>query len=172
MSIVEWFNRQVSSAPVAPPVPAPVDTVLDDTRKLLALREGRRTTVYADSLGKPTVGIGHLVKPADRLSLGAKITDAQVDEFFRVDIESALSTANALARSAGITDSSFVPYLTSVCYQMGNAWTGKFPNTWAMVCRGEYERAALALNGTPWAAQTPVRVADFQAALRRLPPKP
>jgi hypothetical protein len=35
-----------------------------------------------------------------------------------------------------------------------------------MMCDGQYAQAADALNGTLWQQQTPVRVTDFQAALR------
>ena len=47
-----------------------------------------------------------------------------------------------------------------------------FKNTWKMVVDGKYEDAAKALDGTTWSKQTPVRVKDFQDALRALPPKP
>lgn len=143
-------------------------TVQSDFETLLALREGRRTTVYLDSLGKPTVGIGHLVTDDDGLDVGDTITDDQVDAFFAADSASALAAARAQAAEAGIRDESFLPYLASVCFQLGNAWTAKFPNTWAMICNRAYDDAANALEGTRWQQQTPVRVADFQAALRRL----
>ena len=39
------------------------------------------------------------------------------------------------------------------------------------IVAGDYEGAANEMNGTPWQRQTPVRVADFQAALRVLTPK-
>ena len=43
--------------------------------KLIAEREGRRNDVYKDSLGKLTVGIGHLVVPSDHLNFGERISD-------------------------------------------------------------------------------------------------
>lgn len=157
-------------APPAPPVP-PTDSALAASEKLIALREGRRLTVYKDSRGFLTVGDGHLVVPADKLKLGDTISNARADSLLAADLGGSLAAAHLQAEQAGITSPAFLPYLTSVCFQMGLKWTTKFPNTWAMVCRGEYERAALALNGTPWQAQTPVRVTDFQTALRALPPK-
>jgi lysozyme len=146
-------------------------TVMSDFEALLALQEGKRLTVYRDSLGKPTVGIGHLVTDDDDLDVGDQITEAQCDAFFAQDAGGAMKAAEAQAAQAGITDQTFLPYLASVCFQLGNAWTAKFPNTWRMIVNGEYEAAANALNGTPWQEQTPVRVQDFQTALRKLPPK-
>jgi GH24 family phage-related lysozyme (muramidase) len=142
-----------------------------DFEKLLALREGRRKDVYLDSLGKPTVGIGHLIVAGDNLKLGDRITDEQVTALFKKDSAPAMRAARAQALEAGITDSSFIPYLASVNFQLGTKWTGTFPRTWRMIVDGKYEDAAAALNDTLWAKQTPVRVKDFEDALRRLPPK-
>jgi GH24 family phage-related lysozyme (muramidase) len=143
-------------------------TVESDFEALLANREGKRLTVYRDSLGKPTVGIGHLVTDDDGLEVGDTITDADVDAFFARDSAAALAAARSQAAEAGITDEAFLPYLGSVCFQLGSHWTATFPHTWAMICAGQYAAAADALDGTKWQAQTPVRVADFQGALRRL----
>jgi GH24 family phage-related lysozyme (muramidase) len=139
---------------------------------LMAEREGRRKDVYLDSLGKPTVGIGHLIVAADHLKMGDTITDAQIDDLFTQDSADALSAARSQAADAGITDLTFIPYLASVNFQLGTLWTKTFPNTWKMILDGKYEEAADGLDGTKWAQQTPVRVRDFQVALRRLPPKP
>ena len=138
---------------------------------LMALREGRRNDVYKDTLEKLTVGIGHLVVAGDNLKFRDMITDAQVTAFFKNDSASAMSAARSQASEAGISDSAFIPYLASVNFQLGTRWTGTFPLTWRMVVDGKYEDAARALDGTLWARQTPVRVKEFQDALRRLPAK-
>jgi GH24 family phage-related lysozyme (muramidase) len=143
-----------------------------DFEALMKLREGCRNDVYLDTLGKATVGIGHLVQAGDNLNVGDVITDAQVDAFFEQDGAKAMNAAQAQADEAGITDPTFMPYLASVNFQLGTNWTGTFPNTWGMIVNGQYSAAADALNGTIWDRQTPTRVQDFQGALRRLPPKP
>ena len=139
---------------------------------LMALREGRSTRVYKDSQGKVTVGIGHLVTPQDDLGPGDVITDARVDALFAFDAGWALKAARAQADRAGITSTHFIPYLASVNFQLGAHWTAAFPKTWQMILDGQYEEAASALNGTHWQGETPVRVTDFQMALRNLPPRP
>jgi GH24 family phage-related lysozyme (muramidase) len=146
---------------------------LEDTdfEKLIACREGRRKDVYLDSLGKPTVGIGHLVVKGDNLKVGDRITDQQVTALFKKDSAPAMSAARSQALAAGISDAAFIPYLASVNFQLGTGWTGTFPRTWRMIVDGKYEDAAKALDETLWNKQTPVRVKDFQGALRRLPAK-
>lgn len=139
--------------------------------KLMRLREGCRKDVYLDSLGKATVGIGHLVLPGDSLKVGDLIDDARVDALFKQDGGAAIRAARAQAKEAAITDSAFIPCLASVNFQLGTKWTATFPKTWKMIVDGRYEDAAKALEGTVWATQTPVRVRDFQDALRKLQPK-
>jgi lysozyme len=141
-------------------------------RNLMMLREGCRTTVYSDSRGLPTVGIGHLVVPADNLQLDDVISMDRVNALFASDSGGALSAAWAQAGQAGIRSTDFIPYLASVNFQLGTNWTTTFPNTWQMIVDGHYDDAAGALEGTIWQHQTPVRVQDFQTALRALPPKP
>jgi GH24 family phage-related lysozyme (muramidase) len=140
-------------------------------RKLLALREGDRLTVYHDSRGFLTVGTGHLVVPNDHLKFGDRITQAQDDAFFAKDSAASMMHATAQAAQAGITEKWFLAYLGSVCFQLGNNWTAKWPHTWAMICAGMYEQAADSLMDTPWDKQTPLRVEDFSEALYNLPPK-
>jgi GH24 family phage-related lysozyme (muramidase) len=145
------------------------DRVKAAFRQLMVLREGERTTVYLDTRRLPTVGIGHLVVPADNLRVGDAISEERVDELFAADSADALDAAWSQAEQAGITSSDFIPYLASVNFQLGTGWTGKFPNTWKMIEEGRYDDAANALGGTLWQQQTPTRVKDFQEALRALP---
>jgi GH24 family phage-related lysozyme (muramidase) len=140
--------------------------------KLMISREGERTDVYKDSRGLLTVGIGHLVLPADKLELGDVISQERVSALFAADGADALDAAWKQAGQAGIASTAFIPYLASVNFQLGTAWTRTFPHTWQMIVDGKYQDAADALNGTLWQKQTPVRVRDFQDALRALPPKP
>lgn len=152
------------------------DTSADPTYQafeaLVALREGRRNVVYLDPLGNPTGGIGHLIRPADNLGVGWQIPDAVIDAWFKVDGAKAYAAAQEQCAEAGITNADFLAVLGSVNYQLGTAWTAEFPNTWRMIVNGRYDDAAMALTDTRWYRQTPVRVADFQAALRALSFKP
>lgn len=172
MSILDWFTT-----PAAPPMPDPVivpadtDSALAATEKLIALREGRRNDAYLDSKGILTVGIGHRVTAFDHLKLGDVIPDSRVDSLFAKDIGSALSAAHLQAAQAGITSPAFVPALAAVCFQCGTGWTKTYFGVWKFILAGQYEAAAVDAGGTLWAKQTPVRVADFQRALRALPAK-
>jgi lysozyme len=134
----------------------------------LLLREGSRNTVYRDSLGKPTVGVGHLVKPSDNLEVGDTISNARVREFLEQDAGHALEAAIGQAGELGIDDNDFIIALGSVNFQLGAGWRGKFPQTWRHLQNGNYEQAIRNLEGSAWARQTPVRVRDFVKAIRKI----
>ena len=137
-------------------------------QQLLKKREGVRYDVYLDSRKKPTVGIGHLVVAADKLKLGDTIDDRRVSEFFKKDSAKALAAARAQAAKAKIKDAGFVTYLASVNFQLGATWTKTFKKSWALIVAGKYEEAANEVQKSRWYSQTPVRVKDFQKALRSL----
>ena len=139
---------------------------------LLKQREGSKNQVYLDSRRKPTVGIGHLVIPADKLKVGDKITDARISDLFRKDSAKALSAAKLQANKAGIKDLNFIVYLASVNFQLGANWVQTFRKTWDLIMKGHYKDAALEAQKSTWYSQTPIRVRDFQKALRALPEKP
>jgi GH24 family phage-related lysozyme (muramidase) len=140
---------------------------------LLKKREGYKTVVYKDpkKANMPTVGIGHLVQPADKLKLGDEIDDQRVMAFFKKDSANAVSRARSQAARAGIKDAQFIVYLASVNFQLGFKWPTKFKKTWALIMEGKYEDAAVEAQNSLWYKQTPVRVKDFQLALRALPDK-
>jgi|SRR6516225_6234954 GH24 family phage-related lysozyme (muramidase) len=139
--------------------------------QLLRQREGVRTKVYKDSRGKPTVGIGHLVTPADKLKVGDDVTDQQVSTFFKKDSAKALSAAKSQAAQAKISDANFIVYLASVNFQLGTNWNKVHKKTWKLIVEGKYAEAADEAGRSSWAKQTPVRVRDFQQALRALAKK-
>lgn len=51
--------------------------------------EGRSKKAYPDSVGKWTIGIGHLIVPGDNLNAHSVISDATVDALFANDIDEA-----------------------------------------------------------------------------------
>ena len=139
--------------------------------KLLKLREGSRNVVYRDSLGKPTVGVGHLVTASDGLSVGDRISDAQVDAYLQQDAQKAYAAAQKQASQMGLSNNQcLVVILTSVNFQLGTGWTSKFSQTWAKILAKDYCGAVANIQASLWMKQTPVRAREFQDALRGLDP--
>lgn len=192
---MNWFDNLRAAVGLLPKTPTPPPTVVVAPRTspgaspvagcsaaawgayeaLLRLREGYRLVVYRDSLGKPTAGIGHLVLPGDNLKVGQAVTAAQAAAWFLKDGSGDMAAAVkqcALAGIVGDAAQAFLPVLGSVCYQLGADWAKVFPTMWGLLQSGQYAKCAADAQSTAWAKQTPVRVADFVAALKALPPKP
>lgn len=131
------------------------------------LREGERLTVYKDSEGKATVGIGHLVLPEDGLRLGDQIMIAQSRTFFEKDTAKAEAAALRQAREIGITADWFIAALISVNFQLGSGWSRVFKETYPAIVRHDFDLAIANLRQSIWYRQTPVRVEDFIAALEK-----
>ena len=135
---------------------------------LLKLREGWRTVVYRDTNGLPTAGMGHLMSKYDlsKYPVGSPVPNNVLLAWMSVDVRHAWTAAQAQAASLGITDERFVTALTSVCYQEGVRWTHRFPKTWAAMQRHDWVTAIAESKHSLWNQQTPVRVADFDAAMQ------
>lgn len=137
-------------------------------KKHAILREGKRLDVYKDSLGKLTVGIGHLVTPKDNLKKGDVITEAECQAFFEKDTKAAERAALTQAKEMNVTHDFFIAALISVNFQLGKAWKNKFKTTYPALVSGDYDTAIKNLRGSLWYKQTPVRVEDFIKAIEKL----
>ncbi|MBX7541712.1 lysozyme [Qipengyuania sp. GH29] len=69
--------------------PAHLLKASEEFKQALIEEEGVRYTVYRDVAGYPTVGVGHLVRPADNLRVGDRISDEQVLDFLEQDLVTA-----------------------------------------------------------------------------------
>lgn len=133
----------------------------------LVEREGCRNQVYRDSLGKLTVGIGHLVVPEDKLTLGSYITDDRMLKLARKDMKRAIDAASKQAAQLGRKSEDFIVAIASVCFQLGADWPRVFHKSFPALERGDTDMAIEGFERSLWARQTPVRVKDFVAAIRK-----
>lgn len=170
-TIMDNEGTEIAGHSSGSPGPAIVADAYVKLENLLKIREGIKLEVYRDSLGKLTGGIGHLLVGAelDTYNEGDAIPQEVCDAWFRADARGAMDAAIRQMAQARITAPDFLPWLASVNFQLGTNWTNLFPTTWEMVVSGNYDGAAHHLLSTLWAEETPVRVEDFQKALRALP---
>ena len=139
---------------------------INKLKAILSIDEGCERTVYLDTLGNKTVGIGHEVQPEDNLNLGDTITQTQCDNFFATDINKAI---NACIKSP------VIPYITQpeaiqeslvdMYFNMGSNLTG-FTTFLSLIKAGNYSAAADDLKGTLWAKQVGSRAVRIEAAIR------
>jgi len=156
---------------ITTPKSAPVAEKFKASKELLVDREGDVGETYqhkmADgTLDKPTAGIGHVLSETElkKYPVGTPIPQAVRDEWFKKDSAKAFAAAQKQAKEIGRPD--MVPVLTSVNFQLGTDWNGKFKKTWKLLKDGQWLEAADEAARSKWNEQTPVRVQDFQRAIR------
>jgi lysozyme len=126
-------------------------------------REGYRNKAYYDSLGKLTIGIGHLC--TGDCHPGQVLSNDQVVALFKQDIPKYWNATLKQQDQLCLNDSCFFTHLFQLNYQLGTGWTSKFTRAWSMMRQGNFSGAAQAFANSKWARQTPVRVKDIQAEL-------
>lgn len=58
--------------------------------------EGKKNRVYMDSVGKPTIGIGHLIKPGEAWLMTSTLLESDIRKLFLADISEALKVLDAV----------------------------------------------------------------------------
>ena len=143
-------------------------TVPQPVLDFLKLREGVKHVVYHDTKQLPTGGVGHLLTEAEKAAhpVGSTITDDAVNNWLANDSLAAYTAAFKQAVTLKSSSQDFIRVLTSVNFQLGTGWNTLYKKTWAHMLAGEWEAAAVEAQNSGWFKQTPVRVKDFQDALR------
>ena len=130
-----------------------------NVRTAIVIREeeGKRLKVYEDTLGNLTVGIGHLVLPADELKLGDAISEERCTSLFLADLRQAEDGARRVRKDLGFQPPVVSHVLTCMVFQMGHAGVLKFKKFLAALRDRDYVVAAAEMLDSRWARQTPGR---------------
>jgi len=141
---------------------------MDRLKKQLKEDEGERLKVYKDTRGFPTVGVGHLVRPADMLQVGDRITPEQCDIFFDYDL--ARTVVDCKREIEGWADfpDEVQEILANMAYNLGITGLLKFKNTFSFLRSKNYDKAANALVASRWYSQVGNRSKRLVARLRAL----
>jgi len=116
--------------------------------------EGVRSTVYNDSLGYATIGVGRLV---DSRKTAVGLRDIEIDFLLQNDIEDRINALTKYLPWFQNLDDARRGVLLNMAFQLGVAGLLAFKNTLAAVERGDYAAAAAGMLNSKWAQQTPNR---------------
>ena len=134
-------------------------------KTLLEEREGYRDDVYLDSLGKPTVGHGHLLGKEYKDQVGSKpFSKEELDKFFDMDIETATKAAKKNIKNFDTLNKQQQAALVSMAFQLGATGQSKFEKMIEAIESGDNTEAAKQALDSLWAKQTPKRAQDIEAA--------
>ena len=141
-----------------------LERLLESVKK----HEGYRNKVYLDTLGKRTVGVGHLCVE------DFWEDDKEYDEKFLMtilehDLQTAIKSAKQLIEDFGCDDldEQAEEILIEMVFQLGKTGVSKFRNMWKALAEKNYIGASYEMLDSRWAKQTPNRakaMADLMKA--------
>ena len=116
--------------------------------------EGTKATVYKDTLGFDTIGVGRLI---DSRKPGSGLRPDEIDYLLRNDIADRVrALTKALPWFVGLDDARR-GVLINMAFQLGTAGLLGFKSTLALIAAGKYAESAEQMLKSKWATQTPDR---------------
>ena len=137
--------------------------ITDELKARIRDHEGCVDTVYLDSLGKATIGIGHLVQPHERQRFkeGVKISTDEIEDLFLIDLNRACAGAEELISENYKADKrlpqAIEHVIVEMVFQLGKTGVSKFKKMWRALSDGDRKQASLEMQDSRWHSQTPVR---------------
>ena len=120
--------------------------------------EGYRNKVYLDTLGKRTVGVGHLCVE-DFWEDDKEYEEKFLMEILADDLQNAIKGARELKEEHSCTDIDEIAQeiLVEMVFQLGKNGVSKFRNMWKALAEKNYIGASYEMLDSRWAKQTPNR---------------
>ena len=137
--------------------------MIQDITKQLKADEGFCRTVYQDTLGYWTIGVGRLV---DSSAPGSGLRDSEIELLLRNDIEDRIVSLGKVLPWFHELDEARQGVLVNMAFQLGVKGLLGFSNTLGLVSRGQYEAASQQMLQSKWAKQTPERAARLAQQMK------
>jgi len=144
---------------------------MDMNRLLKSVKEheGYRNKVYLDSLGKRTVGVGHLCVE-DFWEDDKEYEEKFLLTILEHDLKSAIKSAERLCSDCPDLDDLAKETIIEMVFQLGETGVSKFRNMWKALEHDppNYEQASIEMLDSRWAKQTPRRAKEMSDHMRSL----
>lgn len=127
---------------------------MTNLRTQLIAEEGRRNSAYLDTLGIPTIGVGHT---GPEVHLGLVWSDDLIDRTLDADIAAKAAQVEASLPWLKSLNEPRQAVLLQMAFQMGTKGLLGFPKTLAAVHDGRWQDAFDGMIASKWAQQTPNR---------------
>lgn len=141
-------------------------TMLDDLKSDLRRDEGIKKSVYQDSLGYWTIGVGRLV---DRRK-GGRLSDEEIDFLLGNDIHNCLIDIQGEPWYLSCETDDQRRALLNMRFQLGSYGLRTFKVFLSLMEQKKWAQAAEDLSHTAYAHQVPERSARIQALIRGFAP--
>ena len=139
-----------------------MERLLESVKK----HEGYRNKVYLDTLGKRTVGVGHLCVE-DFWEDDKEYEEKFLMTILEHDLETAIKGAERLCSNCPGIDDLAKEIIIEMVFQLGETGVSKFKNMWKALEQSPpaYSVAASEMLDSRWAKQTPNRAQDMSAQM-------
>ena len=135
-----------------------LERLLESVKK----HEGYRNKVYLDTLGKRTVGVGHLCVE-NFWEDDKEYEESFLMEILQKDLQEAIRGAKELMDEHGCADidERAEEIIIEMVFQLGRTGVKKFRNMWKALSEHNYIGASFEMLDSKWAKQTPNRAKDM-----------
>jgi len=135
-----------------------LERLLESVKK----HEGYRNKVYLDTLGKRTVGVGHLCVE-DFWMDGVEYEEEFLMDILKKDLQEAIRGAKELMEEHDCADidERAEEIIIEMVFQLGRTGVKKFRNMWKALAEHNYIGASFEMLDSKWAKQTPNRAKDM-----------
>ena len=129
--------------------------------------EGYRNKVYLDTLGKRTVGVGHLCVE-DFWEDDKEYEERFLMEILAEDLQNAIKGARELKEEHSCTDIDEIAQeiIVEMVFQLGKNGVSKFRNMWKALAEKNYIGASFEMLDSKWAKQTPNRAKSMAELMK------
>jgi lysozyme len=138
------------------------DKLMDSVKK----HEGYRNKVYLDSLGKRTIGYGHLCVE-DKWVDGWEYSQVELENVLKEDLQYAINQGEGMCKDLKVSDDAKF-LIIEMIFQLGKTGVSKFRKMWKALKEDppNYEEASIQMLDSRWAKQTPNRATEMSDHMR------
>jgi len=138
----------------------------EQLKNRIKAHEGFVAKVYLDSLGKATIGYGHLLTEEDDFVEGVIYDKDILEELFDKDFNKAVQGAEELLEDYIVAPLA-KEVIIEMVFQLGKTGVSKFKNMFAALKEYDYTRAAAEMLNSAWYRQTPSRCEELSNLMRK-----
>lgn len=146
----------------------------------LIKHEGKRSKVYKDSEGVPTIGVGFNLKRSDAkakiealgldyikvFSGDQEMTDPQIDTLLVADMDVVIADAKSVVQSFDLLSDVRKRVVTDMVFNLGKTKFNKFAKMLAAIEDKKFDDAAKEMKDSKWCEQVKTRCTTLQTMMK------
>lgn len=139
--------------------------MFEDLKSRIKKHEGFLSKVYLDSLGKATIGYGHLLTEEDDFVEGVIYDKDILEALFEKDFNRAVQGAEELLKGYNVAPLA-KDVIIEMVFQLGKTGVSKFKKMFEALKEYDYTRAAAEMLNSAWYRQTPSRCEELSNLMK------